>query len=103
MARGQALQQAGLPMFITRYEELSERPLDVLVALLGYCGARFRPEDLVAVIARDSQEGTGISRMSAQASGSELTEDRRLAFRRCLVDLAPAIDPDGVLPGTYGT
>ena len=103
MAGAMALQQAGLPMFLARYEELYQQPLEVLAALLGYCGISFNEEALAKVIARDSQEGTELSRDRAIKSNSELTEARRLAFRRCLAEVRPKVDPDAVLPGTFGT
>jgi len=102
MARALALQQAGVPMFIARYEELSQRPRDVLAALVDYCDAVVRPDALDAVITRDSQEGTPMSRANAQESASELTEERRVAFRQWLAQAAPTLGPDDALPGTYG-
>jgi len=90
-------------MFIARYEELSERPLEVLAALCEYCGVHISPESLAAVVAEDSQRGTEHSRARGLEPGSELTDERLSAFRRRLAELDPALRPDEVLPGTYGT
>jgi len=102
MVRATILQQQGLPMFIARYEDLSARPFEVLTALCEYCGVRIRPETLAAVLARDSQSGTELSRARALERGSELTDERLAAFRRCLAEIAPELTPDQILPCTYG-
>jgi hypothetical protein len=102
MSQAVALQQAGIPMFIVRYEELRQRTPEVLVAILEYCGVRLDREALEGVISRDSQQGAELSLARARGPKSELTEERRIAFRQRLARLAPYLDPDGVLPGTYG-
>jgi len=52
------------------------------------------------VAARDSQEGTHLSRARAEASTSELTDERRAAFLDRLAELAPGLAPDAIVPGT---
>jgi Sulfotransferase domain len=101
MLRALALQQRGVPMFIARYEELKAHPAEVLTAMFDYCGVSIAPEALAAVLAKDSQEGTGLSRATAKESTSELTEEHRLAFRRCLAERAPALDADQPMAGTF--
>jgi hypothetical protein len=103
MARATVLQRASVPMFMARYEELSTRPLDVLSALCEYCEVTIRPEVLADVIARDSQAGTEHSRARVVEPGSDLTDERRAAFLDRLLELAPSLDPDLPLEGTYGT
>lgn len=102
ISRAIMLQREGLAVFITRYEELSTRPLEVLVALCDYCDVRISVEALAAVVAQDSQGGTEQSRDRALEPGAELTDERLAAFRRCLADIAPELRPDEILPGTYG-
>jgi hypothetical protein len=101
MLRALALQEQGVPMFIARYEELNARPGEVLAALFDYCGVRIAPEALAEVLAKDSQEGTSLSRARVEESTSELTEQRRLAFRRFLAERAPYLHPDQAIPGTF--
>jgi hypothetical protein len=103
MARATIMQRKGVPMFTARYEELSQRPLEVLSALCEFCDVRIAPEALRAVVARDSQEGTEHSRSRALEPGSELTDDRLAAFMACLRELAPFLDPHLPIEGTYGT
>ena len=97
-----ALHNEGVPMFMARYEEIVARPHDVLRALFDYCGVNVTTEDLDETLARDSQEGTEISRARAAESTSELTEERRLAYLSSLADWAPGLDPDVIIPGTNG-
>ena len=101
MVRAATLQRQGLAMFITRYEDLSARPHEVLTALCEYCGVGTSPESLATVVARDSQSGTELSRARALEPGSELTVERLAAFRRRLAEIAPDLRPDQVLSGTY--
>jgi hypothetical protein len=103
MTRAAILQRRGVPMFITRYEDLSARPLEVLPALCEYCGVRVSLEALAAVVAEDSQSGTEHSRARQVAPENDLTDEHLAAIRRCLADMAPELKPDQVLPGTYGT
>jgi hypothetical protein len=58
---------------------------------------------LEGVIARDSQEGTEHSRKRVLEPGSELTDERLALLRAYLAKLAPSLDPDSPLEGTYGT
>ena len=102
MVRAIALHNEAVPMFMARYEEIVARPRDVLTALFDYCGVHVTAEDLDETLARDSQEGTEISRAKAAGSRSELTEELRLAFLSSLGTWAPGLDPDVVIPGTYG-
>jgi hypothetical protein len=102
MVRAIALHNDGVPMFMARYEEIVARPHDVLTALFEYCGVNVTTEALDETLALDSQEGTEISRARAAESTSELTEERRLAFLSSLAEWAPGLDPDVVIPGTYG-
>ena len=109
MVRAIALQNEGVPMFIARYEELAARPRDVLTALFDYCGVGVTPGDLDETLAHDSQEGADTWAGRHEPSGarpneptSELTEERRLAFLRSLAERAPALQPNHVIPGTYG-
>ena len=103
IARATILHQEGVEMFMARYEELSERPLEVLTALCEFCGVHINPEALTAVITRDSQEGTEHSRARQVEPGSELTDERLAAFRAGLEKLVPFLNPDLPLQGTYGT
>jgi hypothetical protein len=104
MARATILQRqgVGVAMFVTRYEELSARPLDVLAARCEYCGVRMSPESLAAVVAGDSRSGTEVSRAREVAPGNELTDERLAAFRSCLANIAPELSAGRILPGTFG-
>jgi hypothetical protein len=101
MLRGLEVAQGGGFSFVARYTELAREPRPVLEALLRACGVEADPAALDAVVARDSQEGTQLSRASAQATTSELTEPRREAFLRRLAAIAPGLAPGTELPGTF--
>jgi hypothetical protein len=101
MLRGQALERDESLTFTARYAELGSRPRPVVEALLRSCGFAADPAALDAVVGRDSQAGTFLSRASAESSGSELTDARRAAFLRRLAEVAPGLAPDTELPGTF--
>ena len=103
MVRAMIMQREGIAMFVARYEELNDRPIEVLTALRDYCDVRVSADPLAAVLARDSQEGTEHSRARELVPGCELTNERLTSFMRCLEKFAPSLDPDVVLPGTFGT
>ncbi len=102
MLRATILQRQGIPLFMARYEEMSERPLEVLTALCQFCHLKISKDVLEAVIARDSQEGTEHSRKRVLEPGTELTDQRLVLLRAYLAKLAPSLDPDMPLQGTYG-
>ena len=104
MTRATIMQDQGIPMFIARYEELSERALEVLQRVVQLLrGPGQSRQALAAVVARDSQEGTDQSRARELEPGSELTDERLAAFKLSLEKLAPSLGLDTVLLGTYGT
>ena len=103
MLRATILQRQGIPLFVARYEELNDRPLEVLTALCQFCDVEISAVALEGVIARDSQEGTEHSRKRELEPGSELTDERLALLRAHLAKLAPSLDPDSPLEGTYGT
>jgi hypothetical protein len=85
---------------VLRYQELRADPALALASLLRALGLEPDAEALAEVAARDSQEGTHLSRASAEASTSELTDERLAAFLERLGELAPALEPDTIMPGT---
>ncbi len=105
IARATILHQEGVEMFMARYEELSERPLEVLTALCEFCGVHINPEALTAVITRDSQEGTEHSRSAAKSSRGASSPMSGLPplQGRALKNLCHFLNPDLPLQGTYGT
>jgi hypothetical protein len=96
------LLRAGVPMFLARYEELQADPRAVLSALCDYGGIP-TPDAaaLDAVLARDSQEGTMLSRESARQSGGEVPAEAFAEMHRFLAEWAPELSPDIRLPGTF--
>ena len=72
------------------------------MALCEFCGLRIKPSALTAVIAQDSLEGTEFSRARQVEPGSDLTDERLASFRDCLAKLAPSLNPDLSMEGTYG-
>jgi hypothetical protein len=75
MLRATTLQRQGIPLFMARYEELNDRPLEVLTALCQFCDVEISTVALESVIVRDSQEGTEHSRKRVLEPGSELTDE----------------------------
>jgi hypothetical protein len=85
---------------VLRYEELRADPARALSTLLRTLGYEPDAEALAAVAARDSQEGTHLSRARAETSTSELTDERLAAFLERLDELAPGLATDSLVPGT---
>jgi hypothetical protein len=96
------LLRAGTPMFLARYEELQADPRAVLSALCDYCSIPFPDADaLAAVLTRDSQEGSLMSRARARQSGGEVPADAFKEMHDFLAHWAPELSPDIRLPGTF--
>jgi hypothetical protein len=85
---------------VLRYEELRADPTRALAVLLRALALEPDAHALAEVAARDSQEGTHLSRARAEASTSELTDVRRTAFLDRLAELAPGLATDTIVPGT---
>lgn len=97
-----ALQAAGVPLFVLRYEELLADPYDVLGAMFDACGLP-RPAEaaLAAVLREDAQAGTVLSRESVERGGGGITRERLAAFAALVAELAPGLTPEALLPGTF--
>jgi hypothetical protein len=85
---------------VLRYEQLKADPARALALLLRTLGLEPDAEALAEVAGRDSQAGTHLSRARAEASTSELTDERCAAFLQRLEELAPGLATDTVVPGT---
>jgi hypothetical protein len=102
MQRCLDLQQRGVPMFCARYEEIQRAPEATIGAMLRYCGLEVsRPERLAAVLARDSQAGTRLSRENTRDSTSILTEEHIAEIDRLIREHAPELSAGMILPHTY--
>jgi hypothetical protein len=99
-----AMKQAGLPVFIVRYEELNARPLEVLARMFAHAGL---DSDAVghlgAVLAQDSQAGTPLSRdsLAEGKSAFRVTAEHLIALRRLISEGSDALSADTILPDTY--
>jgi hypothetical protein len=97
-----ALQGRGIPLFSARYEELKTDPRAVLSALFAFCGIAAGDDvDLDSVLARDSQEGTGLSRETMGRSAPPIPASTFEALHRFLAEWAPELSPDTRIPGTF--
>jgi hypothetical protein len=85
---------------VLRYEELRADPERALALLMRALGLEPDAHALAEVAARDSQEGTHLSRARAATSTSELTDERHAAFLQRLAQIAPGLAPDTRIPGT---
>ncbi|GAA2365508.1 hypothetical protein Cme02nite_31430 [Catellatospora methionotrophica] len=85
LERALALRHRGADLFTATYEDLLAGPGAVLGALFAHCGLP-APSGLDAILARDSQEGTSLSRSAttARAAGPGLDE---AAFTRTVAAL----------------
>lgn len=102
MDRCVEMQRQGIPMFLVRYEELTRSSHEVLAAMLIHCDLPMPPDEaLEALLARDSQEGTAISRESLGTLPFEIPEALIGRFRDIMHAYSPAMTVDRILPGTF--
>lgn len=102
MERCLDLQRQGVPMFVARYEDLQAAPLEVLEALLAYCGVRARDAGAIdRVLVEDSQAGTSLSRDHAQASTRAFGVEHVAELHRLIHTYSPLLTPDFVMPQTF--
>jgi len=96
------MQRQGIPMFVTRYEELNRAPREALAQMFAFCGfPASAVGDLEAVLTQDSQEGTAISRTSLGETATALTQAHTDELRRIIREASPEVTADTILPGTY--
>jgi len=96
------LHRRGVGMFVARYEELEIAPLELITALLAWCGLADRDMGgLAAALARDSQEGSAVSRENLGGSGVDMTPELVARLQAIMRSYAPQIPADSVIPGTY--
>ena len=97
-----AMQRNGIPAFVMRYEELSRAPKEVFSQLLTFCGLEAHTvRDLDAVLARDAQEGSQLSRESLANTTAHLAPEHLETLRRLIRENSPELAADTILPGTY--
>ncbi len=102
MERCLELQRQGVPMFAARYEELQTAPRETLAAMFGYCGVSASTSEAIeSVLQRDSQEGSSLSRASAQESSSELTQQHLMEMHQLMREYSPTLTPDFIVPNTF--
>ena len=92
----------GIPMFIFRYEELVKEPLDVLRKMYDFCGLSSRTvHNLDAILSRDSQEGTLLSRDAPTEMPSQLSADDLQKLHQMIQASPHKVPSDGIIPGSY--
>jgi hypothetical protein len=102
LLRCRELQAAGVPLFVTRYEDLLAAPQRVLTALLQACHVPAAAVAAALTLPRqDVQAGTVLSQRDAEHSGSDITEAQFERFAQLIQALAPELSPDTLLPGTF--
>lgn len=95
------MQRRGIPVFVTRYEELNRAPKEIFTQMLTFCGLEERAvRDLDAVLLRDSQEGTPLSRQSTADKAGQLAPEHMEALRRLIRESSPDLAADTILPGS---
>lgn len=101
LLRCRELMAAGLPLFVTRYEDLLVAPQRVLAALLQACNAFAAASYEALTLPReDVQAGTVLSQKDAEHSGSDISPEQLQMFARLVRALSPDLSPDSLLPGT---
>ncbi len=98
----QEMLKEGIPLFIARYEELTSHPHEVLGKMFAHCDLGSRTiGSLDTVLGQDAQEGTVLSRASLATAPTQLSAQNLVDLRKKIVELAPDMSADYVLPGTY--
>ncbi len=96
------MQARGITVFVARYEELSAAPQEVLGAMLAHCGLpTVAAGDLDAILERDSQAGSPLSRDSTGKAPVGLSPAHMDELRRLIRDYSPGLTADTLLPSTY--
>ena len=102
MCRYLTLHEQGRHLLAFRYEELIERPEEMLAQLFAYCGL---PQTAVSqtlpAFAHDSQRGTSLARTAVRSdTANRLTDAHLQQLRRLLADHPALGTPHVLLPGT---
>lgn len=102
MASCRGMQQDGLPLFLTRYEELNTSPREVLNAMFAYCDLSDRAiPNLELVLGSDSQAGSKLSRENLSTRTGQLTQQHLDDVRRMIAESGNGIKAETILPNTY--
>jgi hypothetical protein len=92
---------AGQPILPVRYEDLKADPELVINKIFDYCGVRASDKDVLhAVLYKDSQAESEISREQLEQIDWELTPEDIASIHRIIADQPVINTPDYVLPGT---
>ncbi|HEY3782379.1 MAG TPA: hypothetical protein VGL56_14955 [Fimbriimonadaceae bacterium] len=96
------LVEAGLPVFLLRYEELVKSPESAMMALAEFCelGA-FEPSLFESALTRDSQEGTVLSRSSVGDIKVDLDESDIQMIEGYVKTMSSRIQSTSLVPGTF--
>ncbi|MDI1460953.1 hypothetical protein QEZ54_08255 [Catellatospora sp. KI3] len=84
--RALALRHRGVDLFTATYEELVDDPYPVLGSLFAHCGLA-APHTLDRTLARDSQEGTALSRTATASDDTAPPHFDEAALDRAMADL----------------
>ncbi|HEX5322520.1 MAG TPA: hypothetical protein VFW40_01955 [Capsulimonadaceae bacterium] len=96
------LQKSGTPLFMARYEELKAAPQEVLAAMFAYCGLQENAvKNLDAVLERDSQEGSSLSRAVGAEAPLPVTREHMEELNRLISEGSQGLKADTILPNTY--
>lgn len=103
LLRCRDLMAEGVPLFVTRYEDLLAAPRQVLAALLRACNVPTSSASEELTLPReDVQAGTVLSQQDAEHSGSDISQAQLQRFAQLIQAMSPELSPDYLLPSTCG-
>ncbi len=96
------MQRLKIPMFITRYEELSSAPKEVINQMFSFCGLPgISADKLDELLKKDSQAGSTLSRESIANTPITLSREHLDELKLFISSGNERMTEDTVIPGTY--
>lgn len=95
-------QDQGIPILVTRYEDLNENRQQTLTAIFDYCNLPLSQlSKALTAFSRDSQEGSRLARADAKQGNTSGLTNTQIARIQAILQKHPTIQtPDFIAPGT---
>ncbi len=102
MEVAEGMRSSGLPMFLARYEEMAEAPLETVLALGDFCELEEPDQEkLTAAINEDSQAGTMLSRANLRKIEVSFTDEDLATLNDLLEENSDSIRAETILHGSF--